>query len=69
MRTADDDGATVAVLVPSWEFRLGRGTTGKQSSIDPVVRTLAADNAHTCDSPEIATALWGMVIASSGRVV
>ena len=44
------------------------GTTGKQSSINPVMMKLGADDAQTCSSPGIAASVWYGLGAAVARI-
>ena len=59
MRTGDGDSVCLHVgpLFRVSSFVSSYGTTGEQSSINPVVMTLGADDARTCSSPGIAASL------------
>lgn len=60
MRTGDGGSVCLYVgpLFRVSSFVSSYRTTGEQSSINPVVMTLGADDARTCSSPGIAASLW-----------
>lgn len=60
MRTGDGGSVClhVGLLFRVSSFVSSYETTGEQSSINPVVRILGADDARTCSSPGIAASLW-----------
>ncbi|CDM31673.1 unnamed protein product [Penicillium roqueforti FM164] len=60
MRTRDRGSVCLHVgpLFRVLSFVSSYGITGEQSSINPVVMTLGADNARTCSSPGIVALLW-----------